>query len=256
MDGAIDQTLFHVIKESNQASLGGNIVLTSTSVFVGYRDADGAIYYYLTIDKNGNGGFSGGVTFHTPSSSIQEIDAGGALNWANGADFQRRNGGAVSVAGDPGKGVVNYTTTAVSSAATVAGAPFSAEIITAQLTNHVFESGRAYEIQVLGGFNPSSNTTAGNFKIRAGTTVAGTVWWDYLWTDAITGAGGGVSPAVAEPGYVRRAVGTNLTSSFVCCLQTNNAGTGTHFANGVGIQRAMIIRDVGKFADFPWATSI
>lgn len=180
----------------------------------------------------------------------------GNTAWDNGVGWQRRNGGAVSVAGDPGKGILNYTTTGASSASTVAGAPFSAEIVTATIVNHVFESGRAYEIMILGGFNPSSNTTAGNFVVRAGTTTAGALWWDYLWTAPITGTGGGVSPAVAEPGYVRRTGGTPLTSSFVCCLKTNNAGTGTHFANGLGIQRAMIIRDCGAYADVPWATSI
>lgn len=260
MDGAVDQTLLHVFKESNQASLGGNVLLTSGSIFVGYRDSDGGIFYYLTLDKNGNGGFSSGVTFHTPNGSVQEMDAGSALNFANGAGFQRRNGGAVSVAGDPGKGIINYVTTigaATASANTVAGAPFSAEIVCIQLTNHVFEDGRCYGVIVFGGYNAGSNTTSANFKIRQGATTAGTLLWDYWWTPPIPGTGGGVGPAVMSgPGYIKRNVGAgNTTSSIVLTLLTNNAGTGQHYSDATHA-RGLYLWDVGVATDFPFATAI
>jgi hypothetical protein len=70
-----DVQIFQVMKSSNQASFGGQIRISSTDMFVGYRDSDAAKFYYLTIDKNGTAGFSSGVNLHMLAGSTLSIDS-------------------------------------------------------------------------------------------------------------------------------------------------------------------------------------
>lgn len=175
--------------------------------------------------------------------------------WKNGTAFERQNGGGASVAGDVGKGVVNYTITNVASALTVAGAPFSAEIVVNTIINHVFEAGRAYRVEIFGGFNSGTAGTAGDFYLRKGTTIAGAQWWNYFWSIPMLPAGA-VGGIPGSCGYLRRTAGAgNLTSSLVLTMRTNNAASGQHYADA-NHPRGMVIYDCGVATDFPQAFTV
>jgi len=200
---------------------------------------------------------TGQVQFNGPQNFFDQLtifNPGSSTVWNNDADFERQNGGGVSVAGDVGKGLVNYTILNVASALTVAGAPFSAEIVVNTINGHVFESGRAYRVILLGGFNSGTAGTSGNFFLRKGTTIAGVMWWDYYWSVAML-AGGAVGGIPGSHGYLRRTAGTDLTSSLVLTMRSNNAATGQHYADATH-PRGFVIYDCGEAADFPFAFDV
>jgi len=200
---------------------------------------------------------SGQVQFNGPQTFFDLLtvfNPGSSTVWNNTADFERQNGGNVSVAGDVGKGLVNFAYSNTASGLTVAGAPFSAEIVVMTITSHVFESGRAYRIVLLGGFNSGTAGTSGNFFLRKGITVAGVMWWDYYWSVAML-AGGAVGGIPGSHGYLRRTAGSNLTSSISLTMRSNNAATGQHYADATH-PRGFVIYDCGEAADFPFAFDV
>jgi len=197
---------------------------------------------------------TGQVQFNGPQNFfdlLTTFNPGSSTVWNNLASWERQNGGGVAVAGDPGKGMVNYTITSAASANTVAGAPFSAEIVVNTIISHVFEAGRAYSVEIFGGFNSGVAGTAGDFYLRKGTTIAGAQWWNYFWSVPMLPAGavGGI-PSLR--GYLRRSAGTDLTSSMVLTMRSNNASAGQHYADA-NHPRGMVIYDCGVATDFPQA---
>lgn len=181
---------------------------------------------------------------------------GPRVYFQNGTTFERQNGGNVSVAGDAGKGLVNYSYSNTASGLTVAGGPFSAEIaVGIFVTNHVFEAGRCYRVELLGGFNSPVAGTSGNFFLRKGTTIAGAMWWDYYWSVPML-AGGAVGGIPGGGGLLRRATGAgNLTSSFCLTMRSNNAAAGQHYADA-NHPRGFVVYDCGDADDFPFAFSV
>jgi hypothetical protein len=194
-----------------------------------------------------------GVVSYFSSGTTERIDSGATFRALNGATFERLNGGNVSVGGDPGKGIVHWTYSNSASANTVAGAPFSAKIITLTINSLVFESGRAYSLELFGGFQSATAACSGNFFVHKGNVAGtGTVWWDYWWGPQAQGEVRGITPG---PAYLRRTAAGNLTTDISIQLLTNASGSGNHYADASHV-RGLVVRDVGTAGDFAFATAV
>lgn len=247
-----DLVYLGIARLSDGAILGGIVEMNGSVARFGFRDQGGtpAVHNRLDIDRNGASVTS--PYLDMLGTTQLRMQSGTLLKFVNNAALQRDNPGTVTK-GDAGKGVVNYATTNGSSASTVAGAPFSAKIVCVSLSQWL-ENGRAYGIQILGGFHsPTSAAISANFYLHQGASAgAGAVLWDYLWNPQYQNE---VRPVPAQLGYIRNvASGTYLTTLSIQ-MNTDGSGIGTHYADANHV-RGMVVYDVGDAADFPWATNM
>jgi hypothetical protein len=187
--------------------------------------------------------------FRTPNTVVQ-IDK--QLSMPLGARFTRDNN-STALAGDVGKGLQNYSIAYTSTGDTVAGAPFSAMIKSVQMTSVLWEAGRAYGVQIMGGFFSGTNACSVNFKLQSGTVAnAGTTLWDYLWGPQFAGQ---VRAAPTGLAFVRRSPATSLVSDISLQFLNDSSAIGRHYADN-GHPRGILIYDIGEAADYPFATEI
>jgi hypothetical protein len=213
-DGAVDQLLLHVIKQSNQASFGGIVILQSDGAFYGYRDADGGLFYYLQITKTGAAVFSSGVLLHMSSGSTLTVDNGSSLTLGSTAPLVI--GGVVQP-----RGRLDYVTGTVSTGAIGAEAIF--------LTGNAvtFVDGTAYRIRV--GLNVTlavaNGANAQVIRVRV-TNLAGTLERTHVQRCVVAGT---------ESVYIEfiavRTAGSNLTTQLVV---TGQGLTNTFIADVTG----------------------
>ena len=245
----------------------------NTYLFFGTTLADSGIIFYQATASNddynflvhiGAGSEATLILGHVLNGAVLERAAGFAAGqswYFNGAGMVNNDvnvsalGGDhridnVSVARGPSRSVFPNAV----SATTVAGAPFSAEIVVATMTSQVFRAGRAYAVEIFGGFNSTTVGTAGDFYLRKGTTIAGTQWWNYFWSNPMR-AGGAIGAIPASRAYLKRTPGTDLTTSFVLTMRTDNSATGEHFMDA-NHPRGMMVYDVGAAADFTQAFDV
>jgi len=118
------------------------------------------------------------------------------------------------------------------------------------LTNCLFQAGRAYSAENIGGVFGDVVGRLADFSLFK-TSTAGTQYAAMY--RAYAGGPGGQTSCYSRV-YLRRSAGTDLTADLVLSV-TANTGTVTHDAAS-GRPRALIVRDVGTAANYSYAFDV
>ncbi len=120
-------------------------------------------------------------------------------------------------------------------------AAIGAETVVDTITPFLFEDGRVYEVSPLGRMGCSAAGIGAVFKLRKGTTTAGTLILDWGALPTLSGA----LVTMPPPLYCARAAGAGNLSTNICLTLGSTAGTVT-YTDGANTPRGLLLVDVGN----------
>jgi hypothetical protein len=147
-----------------------------------------------------------------------------------------------------GRGILTNANASSGSNSAAIGA---AETAIVTLTNVLFPQNRAFVAEFGSMVTASLSTNTAHFLLRA-TNAGGTLYGDA----GAFGPSGAAAPVAANGRlFLRRALGSDLTTTVVLTMVASGGGTVTQTAFAYS-PRYMIIRDIGAYNDYPNAVPV